>query len=863
MDTKLKSINSKKTTRIVALVLAVALFFVSGYSASLFIREMLVYSSQTSDSFTQTPVFRQMLNDYERELLHNGEDISATNIDEFRKTETGKNIEFRRNNALERVEESFTLLDASGIKIYVAEGNRYRYKLNLHSGTYYFTYDGGRISSDDFNSYEYRYEYNNENVTSIYAADGSVVPETTFVEGSINGSYLSRISEALGYLNSLSDYSCYGEIDRVSAVELVNEQYDRELDNYFSSRGYYSSLTGNTNSVKYAVFFSSTGNVITNCDVTRADTREQILGKIGGNYVECYENGKYELLKGKAVTVAEGALHDVKNEFIPINQYKSVIEQKAGYGNIAKMYASYDPTGADIFGVGEEMFNRFASNPLTDISLGKMAAISLITFALACAIGIYLICIAGKKEDGSVELCFADRVPFIINLALGIGVMFLCGAAVLFGIVFEVEPANVPQMPMTLLALIGKPISGWTAALFALFFAIPTLILMSVARNIRNKTFWKHTLVYWLLKPARLLWGKLKIKLASLKKMIAADYINGDGKKFKTLAIVAVCVVAAVFMFTTFLILAINEGAGSIFFIFLCIVCVGIVLYCVVHISALDKIMNAVSQTKNGRLDSKIETKYMPGFMRNFAEDIASMQDGLQQAVENAVKDQRMKAELITNVSHDLKTPLTSIVSYVDLLKKCDVQDETAQKYISVLDEKAAKMKKLIEDLVEASKASSGAIELHPVKINLCEFAAQAVGEHTDELQKAGIEIVLRSTQNPVFVTADAQKTSRIIENLFSNIRKYAMENTRVYVEVSGGNQYGSIVIKNISKYPLDVKADELVQRFVRGDASRTGEGSGLGLSIANNLCELQKGKFNVYVDGDLFKVTVALPIEK
>ena len=861
MDTKLRSINSRKATRIVALVLAVALFFVSGYSASVFLREMFVYSSRTAENFTQTPVFRRMLNDYERAVIYNGEDISATNIEEFKKTETGKNIELRRDEALKRIEESFTLLDASGIKAYVTEGNRYRYKLSLKTGTYYFRYDGERISKDEFNSYDYVYEYEYEDTTVVYPIADSGEWETTVVADASLGSYVSRISAALNYLNSLSNYSCYGESDKATVIGIVNEQFDNEIDTWFGSRGYYSSLQGNTNSVKYAIFFSSTGNVITNCGVTRADTREQILGKIGGNYVESYENGKYSLLKGKAVDVAEGALQDVKNEFMPINEYKSIIEREAGYGNISKMYVSYSPTETDIFGVGEEMFERFAENPLTDISLGKMAGISLIAFALACAIGIYLICIAGKKEDGSVELCFADRIPFAINLALGIGVMVLLGFAVLYGIVYEVEPANVPQMPMTLLALIGKPISTWMALFFAVFFAIPTLILMSVARNIRNKTFWKHTLVYWLLKPVRWVWSKLKIKLANLKKMIVADYVNGDGKKFKKIAVIAVCGVVALCLFLSFLSYAFGDEIGLLLLIFFSLISIFALFYCIIHISALDKIMNAVSQTKNGRLDSKIDTRYMPGFMKNFAEDIASMQDGLQQAVENAVKDQRMKAELITNVSHDLKTPLTSIVSYVDLLKKCDVQDETAQKYISVLDEKAAKMKKLIEDLVEASKASSGAIELHPVKINLCEFAAQAAGEHTDELQKAGIEIVLRSSQNPVFVTADAQKTSRIIENLFSNIRKYAMENTRVYVEVSGGNQYGSIVIKNISKYPLNVEADELVQRFVRGDSSRTGEGSGLGLSIAKNLCELQKGKFNVHVDGDLFKVTIALPI--
>ena len=170
-------------------------------------------------------------------------------------------------------------------------------------------------------------------------------------------------------------------------------------------------------------------------------------------------------------------------------------------------------------------------------------------------------------------------------------------------------------------------------------------------------------------------------------------------------------------------------------------------------------------------------------------------------------------------------------------------------------------MKKLIEDLVEASKASSGAMEIHPVKLNLCEFATQAVGEYDDELKKYNIEIVLRLPENPVMVMADAQKVSRVMENLFSNIRKYALEGTRVYVDVAAGKDYGSVIFRNISKNPLDISAEELTQRFVRGDSSRSGEGSGLGLSIAKSLCELQGGKLGIQTDGDLFKATVALPM--
>lgn len=855
MVTKLKNIDRKKTIRATAFVLAVVLFFVSGYFASLFYRELFFYNSANSEDFTQTPAFRTMLNEYEYRLIYDGEETSATTVEEFKKTATGKRIEESRREELERVEQSFKILDASGIQVFITEDNRFRYRLEQKGSTVYFSYNGDIISQGQFEDYHYIYE----GPTRYYYDGGE--EETTFITNAevelYYGGDIAKIGNALNYLNSLSDYSCYGEIDKASAIKLVNERHNNMLQMDFENRGIYSRLRSNSDSVKYAVFFSSTGNVITNCGVTRADTREQILAKIGGDFVEGFENGEYVLIKGEPVpeTQDSGVAYNIRDEFIGYSSadgYSSAIIGRATNAGITKMYISYGYTGTDIFSLFHDMYMDFD----TDMSAKTMAAVSIISFILACAIGIYLICVAGKKSDGTVEICAADKIPFIISLALGVGTMLLIGFAVVCAVYLEADPGDIAHIPTGILSLVAMPLTELTAFLFALFFAIPTLLLMSVARNVRNKTFWKHTLVYLLLKPARWVYGKLK-------RMLTVDYVS-DRKKFRKYAIIAVCVVIALILFPVFFAFALDYPFFSVLvIIFICLLAVAVLLYCLVHIISLDRIMSAVSQTKQGRLDSKIDTRYMPGFMRTFAEDVGTMQDGLQNAVESAVKDQRMKAELITNVSHDLKTPLTSIVNYVDLLKKCDVQDETAQKYISVLDEKSQKMKKLIEDLVEASKASSGAIELHPVKINLCEFAAQAVGEHSDELKKCGIEIVLRSPQTPVYVTADAQKTSRIIENLFSNIRKYAMENTRVYVEVAGGNDFGSIVLKNISKYPLDVKADELVQRFVRGDSSRTGEGSGLGLSIASNLCELQKGKFNVSVDGDLFKVTLALPVNK
>ena len=219
------------------------------------------------------------------------------------------------------------------------------------------------------------------------------------------------------------------------------------------------------------------------------------------------------------------------------------------------------------------------------------------------------------------------------------------------------------------------------------------------------------------------------------------------------------------------------------------------------------------------------------------------------------MKSERLKAELITNVSHDIKTPLTSIINYVDLLKQEDIQNEKAKEYIGILDNKSQRLKKLTEDLVEASKVSTGNISLNLENINIVQLIKQALGEFEDKFKKHGLEIILDCEENEIIVKADNKCMYRIIENLFSNISKYALDNSRVYIDIKKAPKSVIIEMKNISKDRLNITADELMQRFVRGDKSRTTEGSGLGISIAQNLTELQGGEFRLKLDGDLFKV--------
>ena len=261
-----------------------------------------------------------------------------------------------------------------------------------------------------------------------------------------------------------------------------------------------------------------------------------------------------------------------------------------------------------------------------------------------------------------------------------------------------------------------------------------------------------------------------------------------------------------------------------------------------------------------GNLNHQIETAHLPADLKGHAEALNNISGGLTTAVNEQMKSERFKAELITNVSHDLKTPLTSIINYVNLLKTTDQTDPRAQTYIEVLDRKSLRLKKLTEDLVEASKASTGVLAVNREKIGMAQLLDQALGEYEEKLEEKRLAVVRTVPEGESYVYADGRHLWRVIDNLLSNCAKYALEGTRVYIELVRGKGTVSLSVKNISREALNVPPERLMERFVRGEESRSSEGSGLGLSIARSLTELQGGEFRLTVDGDLFKAEVTLP---
>ena len=287
-------------------------------------------------------------------------------------------------------------------------------------------------------------------------------------------------------------------------------------------------------------------------------------------------------------------------------------------------------------------------------------------------------------------------------------------------------------------------------------------------------------------------------------------------------------------------------------------------IYCALLASCvifIDQIKKGSKRIADGDLNYKIDTTGMYSEFTKISDNLNNINVGLSKAVEEKTKSERFRTELITNVSHDIKTPLTSIINYVDLLKRDDLSSEDRKQYLDVIDRQSSKLKKLIVDLVEASKAITGNIVVNVAPTNLNELLGQAVAEYSERFASSSLTSVVRYSDPPITVNADGRLIWRIFDNLMSNICKYSLPSTRVYIDVAEKDGHAEIVFKNISKSVLNVSADELVERFVRGDSSRSTEGSGLGLSIASSLAELQLGELAISVDGDLFKATLTLPL--
>lgn len=458
--------------------------------------------------------------------------------------------------------------------------------------------------------------------------------------------------------------------------------------------------------------------------------------------------------------------------------------------------------------------------------------ISLILFMIAFVV---LMMMSGhRKNDNEIHLRLADRIPYAIyGCGAFVGVML--GILGDMGIVYLFSTNNLQMGEMITLAIVDAIL--WELLAFA--------FCMSTATRIKSKKFWNYTVLHYMVACIRR-WLIDPIK--NIKRMIQEN-VNLSARLAVGLLILGL---------VELLVLAADGMMGlGFFFFFLYKIVETFVIYYLVFMAK--KLKDGGKRVANGNYNEPIDTTHMIAPMREHGEDINHVGEGIAIAVAEQMKSERLKTELITNVSHDIKTPLTSIINYVDLIKKENVSEPTVREYVDVLDRQSARLKKLIEDLLEASKASTGNVEMHMEACDATVMISQIVGEYQEKLQKKNIDIVVNASEVPANIMADGRQLWRVFDNIMTNICKYTQEHTRVYVDVADAGDEVNMTFKNISKYPLNITSDELMERFVRGDASRNTEGHGLGLSIAQSLTELMGGQLSIAIDGDLFKITVAM----
>lgn len=581
------------------------------------------------------------------------------------------------------------------------------------------------------------------------------------------------------------------------------------------------------------------------------DAEFENIHDIKQNMKKIQSYGKYVIVRPKLV--------DFKSNMdTSANDWRNIVDYTDRIGNDYIFAAAVDTNYPiqDVFYICQKEYGVYA--PYLNSAI-VVAAISFILLAVAL---VWLTICAGRNaEDEELHLISYDHWKTLFGAAAVI-VPWLAMTLILgmtwngFGYqsVGYATHGNAYYM-FTLSAVDAMIIAVYAVLSMALFIIGYT----SLVRRIKAKILWKNSVTYWALGVLKNFWKNRKVCTKAV-------------------------ILLATFVLIHWIGIAVSGASVIIPILFL----VDLVAFYFIIRTAIEnaQVRKGIEEIASGNVGYQISSEKMHGDSKEAAEIINNIGDGLNKAVAAAMKSERLKADLITNVSHDIKTPLTSIINYVDLLKRENFEDPKIQGYLEVLENKAQRLKTLTEDVVEASKVSSGNISLEKMDVNLVEMINQTIGEMSEKMEAKNLTVVATLPEEPAIVHVDGRRMWRVLENIFNNVAKYAMPGTRVYADlkVVEQNQKGKNVaaigiaakekvteashvatskkkviftLKNISENPLNINADELTERFIRGDVSRSTEGSGLGLSIARDLTEMQGGKFQLYVDGDLFKVQI------
>ena len=461
----------------------------------------------------------------------------------------------------------------------------------------------------------------------------------------------------------------------------------------------------------------------------------------------------------------------------------------------------------------------------------SLIAVGAISLLLAVLLFVFLMAAAGHHDaTGEVKAGVIERIPFDL-----LAVNSITGVVVLIMLIGDMFSSRLIVMSLVIAAicLIGIGL-------------LTLLCLMSAAVRLKLKTLLSSCLTWRII-----CWG-----WRWLKKVFCAagDLFHVIPLVWKWIPAYIILLIADFWLTFTF-----RRDSDMLLFVFLLrwALIAAAILYLVL---CLRRLRNGTKSIAAGEESVTIDTKYMVGDFKAQADDLMHIRDGLSRAVDARMKSERLRTELITNVSHDIKTPLTSIINYVDLLSREDLPEGNATQYVEVLQRQSARLKKLTDDLVEASKASTGNLPVAMEQLDLGILTDQIQGEYSERLTEKNLEFIVEKPDNPVHVQADPRHLWRVLDNLMNNILKYAMPGTRVYLNLDYENTRPMLCLRNISAEPLNVRPEELTERFVRGDSARSSEGSGLGLAIAASLCKLQNIEMNLVTDGDLFKVILLFP---
>lgn len=471
----------------------------------------------------------------------------------------------------------------------------------------------------------------------------------------------------------------------------------------------------------------------------------------------------------------------------------------------------------------------------------KTANVIIVLLIFAATLFIYLLCVTGKKYgEKSIQLILIDKMFVEITAALFLLVLIGGGTlSVLFAVFFLVEQNLFIANSITALMI------------FAVV-SLSMLLLLSLVRNLKNGTFLKRSLtakiLRFLWKTAKRIFSRIKRVLSEIKSSILTISAKNFDGRFVGIMIAAFA--AAVCILTVLTMIA------PVFVIFLAAFVIAAIVFAAKRLIGFERIKEGIEKIKDGDLNHKIED-CGEGVIGVMADNINSIGEGLQKSLERQVKAERMKSELITNVSHDLKTPLTSIINYADLLSKEKLTPPEANDYAVIIKQKGERLKQLTNDLFDISKVQSGNEEFNIEDIDIYLLVNQAMAELNEAIKQSGLIFKVSSADKEVFVKADGKKMSRVFENLLVNCVKYAMKNTRVYIDIYDDVSGAVVEIKNIAGYEMDFNEDEIAERFVRGDSSRNTEGSGLGLAIVKSYVEGCGGSIEIKKDGDLFKVII------